>query len=136
MEKSRLENRILDLEDNVLRCASCCSFCSCVLLLSVSVAKLNLVRVIVKTMLMWGIPREQQGVPRGCIVFTFLLAYHTATLLALFKAFPSVTPQFWQVLDCTDCISVTWRLLGIPHSALKITSTLNQAFKWYQLTSS
>lgn len=59
--------------------------------------------------------------------------------LLYWKLFPPSTPNYWQLLDWNDCISVTWRLLGspwIPHSALKITSTLNQAFKWYQLTSS
>jgi len=101
MEKSRLENRILDLEDNVLRCAPCCSFCSCVLLLLVSVTKLNLVRVIVKTMLMRGISREPQGVPQYCIVFTCLLAYRTATLLALLRLFPPSPPnsgKYWVAL--------------------------------------
>ena len=46
----------------------------------------------------WDTLSEQQGVPHGCIVFTCLLAYCTATLLALLKAFPSVNPQLLAII--------------------------------------
>ena len=49
--------------------------------------------------LAWGSPSVWQGVPCGCCLFACLLAFGVATLLAMFKAFPSFIPQFWEVLE-------------------------------------